>query len=494
MALSPSGRIRINVTGARGGLGIDLQGVPTPGQFLTKVSGGNRRFAAVTPVSGPVNAVALTDLASNIGASLVGTSDGDSVQDFIDESRPNIYLSRVNPPASSVVASDGGSGNLNGTYTWRTTFVNQDGETESSVASNTISLTSRSANLSNIPTSADPSVTARRIYRTVGTETASEMGKLVGTINNNTSTTFNDNVPDAGLGARAPWINTTGGNININGNPLLVSGFATSFGVRSNPNGTSYATTSMGSNTFSVAERVLRSEAFGVDAGEHLVSGEGLTFVGTHAGGSLINASDCVAIGYGALQTATGGTGCVAIGRAAASEASGDAVNITAIGAYAHQLGTTAGNSTCIGSFSGYGITTGIGNTTIGAQAGQVIAGGNFNSYVGFQSGFANIGSGNVAIGFSSLSSATNASDNTAIGPNAGKSVTIGTGNTFIGSNAGNNSSQKADAFLSTVIGSGAFSTRDNEIVIGSSSSSNIVIAGVSFTKAQIEALLALVD
>lgn len=72
MALSPSGRIRINVTGARGGLGIDLQGVPTPGQFLTKVSGGNRRFAAVTPVSGPVNAVALTDLAGSDGAELVG--------------------------------------------------------------------------------------------------------------------------------------------------------------------------------------------------------------------------------------------------------------------------------------------------------------------------------------------------------------------------------------------------------------------------------------
>lgn len=72
MALSPSGRIRINVTGARGGLGIDLQGTPTPGQFLTKVSGGDRRFAAVTPVSGPVNAVALSDLAGSNGAELVG--------------------------------------------------------------------------------------------------------------------------------------------------------------------------------------------------------------------------------------------------------------------------------------------------------------------------------------------------------------------------------------------------------------------------------------
>ena len=58
--------------GLRGALGIDLQGTPTPGQFLTKVSGGNRRFAAVTPVSGPVNAVAMTDLAGSNGAELVG--------------------------------------------------------------------------------------------------------------------------------------------------------------------------------------------------------------------------------------------------------------------------------------------------------------------------------------------------------------------------------------------------------------------------------------
>lgn len=72
MAFSNNGRIRVNVTGARGALGIDLQGTPTPGQYLVKGAGGGRSFSAITPATSIANAVPLTDLASGTGTNLVG--------------------------------------------------------------------------------------------------------------------------------------------------------------------------------------------------------------------------------------------------------------------------------------------------------------------------------------------------------------------------------------------------------------------------------------
>ena len=70
MALSPSGRIRINVTGARGALGIDLQGAPTPGQFLVSAPGGGRKFQTASGTG--ADAGLREDLASSDGGSNVG--------------------------------------------------------------------------------------------------------------------------------------------------------------------------------------------------------------------------------------------------------------------------------------------------------------------------------------------------------------------------------------------------------------------------------------
>lgn len=85
MAFSNNGRIRVNVTGARGALGIDLQGTPTPGQYLVKGAGGGRSFTAVTPPGAIANAVKITDLANSTGANLVGYG-GRSLNDKLKES------------------------------------------------------------------------------------------------------------------------------------------------------------------------------------------------------------------------------------------------------------------------------------------------------------------------------------------------------------------------------------------------------------------------
>lgn len=48
MAFNPIGRIRVNVTGARGPVGIDIEGSPSDGQVLVKTSAGPRTFAGAS--------------------------------------------------------------------------------------------------------------------------------------------------------------------------------------------------------------------------------------------------------------------------------------------------------------------------------------------------------------------------------------------------------------------------------------------------------------
>lgn len=64
--------------------------------------------------------------------------------------------------------------------------------------------------------------------------------------------------------------------------------------------------------------------------------------------------------------------------------------------------------------------------------------------------------------------------DNTALGLNSGYSITTGSSNTFIGKNAGYNGSQLVTANNSTAIGYGAYTTADNQIVLGNTSVTQI--------------------
>lgn len=90
-------------------------------------------------------------------------------------------------------------------------------------ASNT-SILSQAA-LSNIPTSPDPAVTSRKLYRTVAN---GGTFKLLATIANNTTTTYTDSTADASLGANEPSSNTSGlsaaeGTVNAGSSTIPVS-------------------------------------------------------------------------------------------------------------------------------------------------------------------------------------------------------------------------------------------------------------------------------
>jgi hypothetical protein len=80
------------------------------------------------------------------------------------------------------------------------------------------------ARLSQIPISARPGITARKIYRTAAN--GSQL-KLLATINDNTTTTYLDSTPDGGLGANAPTLDTSGilggGQINAGATAILVA-------------------------------------------------------------------------------------------------------------------------------------------------------------------------------------------------------------------------------------------------------------------------------
>jgi len=114
-------------------------------------------------------------------------------------------------------AAEAGAGSVDvGSHSWKVTFVRSISgftgsyETSEGAASNvvTISSSAKDVNLTNIPLGPAGVTTARKIYRTVAGDTGSYL--LVGTIADNSTTTFTDNVADGSLGAAAPATNTTG--------------------------------------------------------------------------------------------------------------------------------------------------------------------------------------------------------------------------------------------------------------------------------------------
>lgn len=102
-------------------------------------------------------------------------------------------------PDAPTVATGAGDG-LTGDYYYKVTFVDTDGETAASSASALVQPSNQSVDLSNIDIGPD-GTTARKIYRT---EAGGSTYKLVTTINDNTTTTYNDTVADGALGATLP--------------------------------------------------------------------------------------------------------------------------------------------------------------------------------------------------------------------------------------------------------------------------------------------------
>ncbi len=128
-------------------------------------------------------------------------SDGDTSYDYVDV---------IDGPGSGpAVAVNTTAGNLNGTYHYQVTYINGTGETIGSYSSAAVAPVNQQVDLTNIPTDSATTrgITGRKIYRT---KAGGSAYFLVTTINDDTTTTYTDNLADASLGAAIPTTNTTG--------------------------------------------------------------------------------------------------------------------------------------------------------------------------------------------------------------------------------------------------------------------------------------------
>ncbi len=117
-------------------------------------------------------------------------------------------------PSAPTAAINATAGNLGGTYEWAITFVTASGETLAGPVSNPISPSSQQANLTAIPLGG-VGTTARKIYRD---RNGAGNWRLVGTISDNTTTTFTDNVSNATHDGNAlqPTVDTAH-SVTVNG-------------------------------------------------------------------------------------------------------------------------------------------------------------------------------------------------------------------------------------------------------------------------------------
>jgi hypothetical protein len=145
--------------------------------------------------------VSVVDLASGATIDLgnyrvVQASNPDGVASSGDET---YTIQRTSVPATAPTVAAGGAGVLTGTYVYAVAFVNPLGVTTIGPQSGQVSLSSQQASLTNIPidASATNTATARNVYRAKVVNSVVGTFNLVGTIADNTTTIFSDNVSDA---------------------------------------------------------------------------------------------------------------------------------------------------------------------------------------------------------------------------------------------------------------------------------------------------------
>lgn len=259
-------------------------------------------------------------------------------------------------------------------------------------------------------------------------------------------------------------------------------------------------TTATGPANVGVGEAVLRSlttgtanTAVGDQALWQLETGRNCVAVGSLSMFRAVACEDCVAIGTGALQEARDGIGATAIGRLACSQLT-SAYNNTAVGDSALRYLVNGIGNTAVGYRAAEGNVDGTGNVVIGAQACIGNASGDSNVVIGFHAvSQVNAGIGEtVAVGAHALQSAVG-DQNVAVGSSAGRELAGGSGNVFIGALSGCGPSQAATVSNSIAIGSGTFTTADNQVVIGNELTETFVLGGIKIAREQLLQLLDLV-
>lgn len=157
-----------------------------------------------------------------------------------------------------------------------------------------------------------------------------------------------------------------------------------------------------------------------------------------------------------------------------------------AVGYQALNANTTGDSNLAIGYQALILNTIGYQNTSLGFGALAANVSGNYNVAIGSYALAANTNSSNIAVGTNALNANVSGDNstgigisalkfatsygNTGVGSAAGYSLTTGNSNVFLGRDAGNNASQKVDAVNSMALGTGAYTTASNQVVLGNAS------------------------
>lgn len=269
----------------------------------------------------------------------------------------------------------------------------------------------------------------------------------------------------------------------------------------------------LGTNGPTVLPSGQRNMGIGLKACNSVTSGSSNIGIGESALELQSSQSSNIAIGVVAAQFGVSLSDCTYVGtRAGRFNATG--VGATAVGFRSLEQGVTAGNNTGLGDSAGW-VCQGAGNVfagygsgeykrdgddsiAVGRSAGRNRLNGSFCVFIGgsagaVSSGFSRINQANgtggtpagnrvIGIGYRAVDECLG-SDVVAIGHEAGGSLVAVAdevlGSIFIGNRSGNNTLQKADASNSVVIGHEAFSTRDDQVVLGNASIQETVLRGV---------------
>jgi len=275
------------------------------------------------------------------GLDVKGTNTTDAI--YSDMGLNFIQVPDPSAPTLSLIADSSGLLSI-GVYNYRITFITDIGETHTSASASITTDTNNKKVLVTMPTSDDARVIGRKIYRTAVNQ-ATTVEKLVTTINDNTATTYTDNIPDASLGIQRFWgPNTTSKQIMVNGaRSLLLDSKATIVGNLS------------GVNITTSGEPTL----FGTCAGWKLTTGSYNTLIGASSGAAITTGGSNTAIGRSSLYRVTTTSNNVAIGMNALEQSTG------------------ASNMTCIGRSSGGTSVSGTGCVFLGYQSGYYETGSN---------------------------------------------------------------------------------------------------------------------
>ncbi len=369
-------------------------------------------------------------------------------------------LAQVTAPGAPTVAVNATAGNLNGTYYYAITYVTPAGETNYGTASAAVSPANQQVNLTNIPVSSDPAVTARKIYRTVAGGGSGGPFYYVATLSDNTTTTYTDNTADGSLGAAATSFNTTGANLQVNGQRI--------FSIN-----TAWPTDNMGLGVADLQSTTtgIRNLAVGDYALQGNTTGSSNIALGVRSLGSNTTGSNNTAIGFQDLWVNTTGYYNTALGFQAL-QSNTTAFDNAALGTNALYSNTTGIYNTATGANALQSNTTGIYNTATGANALQSNTTGNDNAALGTNALYSNTtGYNNAVLGNAALYSNTTGYNNAALGYEAGYTTvsananTTGSNNTFLGYESGPGSATQLQN--ATAIGTNSVVNESNALVLG---------------------------